>query len=381
MIHKYRLHGWKSVFNQLNCTMRILVTDGNSRAALAICRSLGAKGHHIIVGSHEPKSLAGASKYCKERCVYPDPATHPTSFLRFLSDYVKFRQVDVLLPVTDITTLPITEHREEFGASCKIPFADYQCIQRAANKVDIVQLAESLRVSTPMSTILNCKEDLEKASFNFPFPVVIKPGRSRVMSESGWIYTSVSYAESLESLRSQLALLNPLVFPVIVQERIHGPGIGIFMLYQNGKPIAAFSHKRLREKPPSGGVSVLRESIPLDAIALTHSEKLLTALQWNGVAMVEFKRDSRDGSPKLMEINGRFWGSLQLAIDSGVDFPNLLVESTLQQLSASYEYQAGTKLRWLLGDVDALLMRLFKSDSALQLPPGYPSRLASAYSG
>ncbi len=45
--------------------------------------------------------------------------------------------------------------------------------------------------------------------------------------------------------------------------------------------------------------------------------------------MVEFKADARTGTPYLMEINGRFWGSLQLAIDAGVDFPAILVAAAL----------------------------------------------------
>jgi len=355
--------------------VKILVTDGNSRAALAICRSLGAKGHHVIVGDHHASSLAAASKYCKDRCIYPNPGKHPAAFLNFLEDYVKHFQVDILIPATDITTLPITEHKARFEPSCKVPFADFAAISRAANKVDIMLLAQSLGVDIPKSVTISSSKELKNLTLDFPFPVVIKPGRSRVLTENGYLYTSVSYAEDLHSLTSQLQQIDPLAFPVLIQERINGPGVGIFMCYQNGNPIAAFSHQRLREKPPSGGVSVLRESIPLDPIALSSAEKLLCALHWNGVAMVEFKRDERDGKPKLMEINGRFWGSLQLAIDAGVDFPNLLVESTQQQLKTNYDYNLGVKSRWLYGDFDALLLRLFKHESALQLPPGSPSKM------
>ena len=147
------------------------------------------------------------------------------------------------------------------------------------------------------------------------------------------------------------------------------------MCYQNGNPVAAFSHKRIREKPPSGGVSVFRESAPLDPLALEFSEKLLDVLNWNGIAMVEFKIDERDNRPKLMEINGRFWGSLQLAIDAGVDFPALLVKSITDTIPKNYEYRVGVKTRWLWGDIDALLLRLLKSNGTLQLPPNSPNKL------
>jgi predicted ATP-grasp superfamily ATP-dependent carboligase len=125
-----------------------------------------------------------------------------------------------------------------------------------------------------------------------------------------------------------------------------------------GRLRAAFAHRRLREKPPSGGVSVLSESVALDPQLLAQSERILEALKWHGVAMVEFKRDSRDGVPKLLEINGRFWGSLQLAVDAGVDFPALLYRLAVEgDVEPVFDYEVGVRLRWWLGSVDWLLLR------------------------
>lgn len=356
--------------------MRILVTDGNSRAALAICRSLGKKGHEIIIGHNTRHCLASTSRYCKGKCIYPDPCLQPDTFIRFIKDYASYAKIDCLIPVTDITTIPIIKHKEVFEPECKVPFANYGSIDKAANKLEIFNIANSLSVDTPQTIVINNTGDLSNLKINFPFPVVIKPSRSRVYSDTGWIYTSVSYAESFEHLSKQLKSFDKRIFPVLIQERIKGPGLGIFMLYQDGMPIAAFSHKRIREKPPSGGISVYRKSIPLDPVALEFSEKLLTSIKWQGVAMVEFKVDERDNRPKLMEINGRFWGSLQLAIDSGVDFPALLIDSLDRDIEPNYNYDIGVKTRWLWGDVDALIMRLLKSDTFLQLPPGSPGKLS-----
>jgi predicted ATP-grasp superfamily ATP-dependent carboligase len=80
--------------------------------------------------------------------------------------------------------------------------------------------------------------------------------------------------------------------------------------------------------------------------------------------MVEFKVDPRDGQAKLMEVNGRFWGSLQLAIDAGVNFPLLLYRlATGQTVAPQMEYRVGVRSRWLLGDLDHLLIRLAHSSS------------------
>jgi predicted ATP-grasp superfamily ATP-dependent carboligase len=81
--------------------------------------------------------------------------------------------------------------------------------------------------------------------------------------------------------------------------------------------------------------------------------RLLRALQWYGVAMVEFKVDPRDNQPKLMELNPRFWGSLALAIHAGVDFPYLLYKMAMgEEFDPALDYKEGVRCRWLLpGDI------------------------------
>lgn len=91
--------------------------------------------------------------------------------------------------------------------------------------------------------------------------------------------------------------------------------------------------------------------------------------------MVEYKVDASTGVPYLMEVNGRFWGSLQLAIDAGVDFPALLVAASDNAVrSTDGNYRVGVRSRWWWGDVDQLLSRWRQSAESLALPPDAPSR-------
>lgn len=130
----------------------------------------------------------------------------------------------------------------------------------------------------------------------------------------------------------------------------------MFALFNQGTPVCYFSHRRLREKPPAGGVSVLCESAPVDDKLKAAAELLLKKAQWHGVAMIEF-RVSEDGTGYLMEVNPRFWGSLQLAIDSGINFPWLLyLASNGQRVPESkWRYR---RMRWFLGDLDRLYLIL-----------------------
>jgi len=356
--------------------MRILVTDGNTLPGLAITRSLGQAGHQVIVGHQDKSSLASHSRYASSHCIYPDPAKQSDAFIEFLLDFVEYQKIDAIFPVTDITTIPISLHKSRFEKFCKIPFAEHEVVDNAANKAHVLELARQLDIDTPASVVINNYDELDVDKLEFEYPLVIKPARSRILTEKGWVFTTVTYANSEDELKAKLRSYDDVIFPIILQERIAGPGLGIFMCFNKGEEIAAFSHKRLREKPPSGGVSVLRKSVPLDPLAHEFSDKLLSALGWQGVAMVEFKVDDRDNRPKLMEINGRFWGSLQLAIDAGIDFPVLLADTLeIDDVPKITSYKLDIKARWLWGDFDALMIRMLKSDKKQQLPENADSKL------
>jgi len=356
--------------------MNVLITDGDNRAALAITRSLGKKGHRIVVGEKTSPSLASVSRYCSEGWIYPDPMNHPNDFLDDLLRTVSKKGIDVLLPVTEITTALVTENAGKLCGSCRLPFPDGNAFRIASNKLEILRLAERLGVPVPLTRILQDKDVDGGAMAGISFPVVVKPYRSRVRTENGWRAMGVSYARDPEELSVILRKKGTWEFPVLLQERIHGPGIGVFTCYQNGKMVALFGHRRLREKPPSGGVSVLRESVPVSPQTRAYTTKLLDHLKWHGVAMVEFKMDDRDGVPKLMEINGRFWGSLQLAIDAEVDFPEILIRIVNgETVDPIFSYKEGVKTRWFWGDMDSLMMLLLKNRTSLHLPKGHPGRI------
>ncbi|HHJ13742.1 MAG TPA: ATP-dependent carboxylate-amine ligase [Gammaproteobacteria bacterium] len=357
--------------------LRILVTDGNSRAALAITRSLGSRGHDIMVGGKRAVTLAARSRHCRHGFAYPDPSGNKDAFVDHLAETVRRHRVDLLIPVTDVCVLPVSEARERFLPHVRLVLPPHDSLRLAADKHRLLELAREIGVPRPASWLVETPADILPALYRIGYPVVIKPSRSRVPSGRGWLSTRVDYAECPEDLEEKLCKLPAAAYPIVLQERIVGPGIGQFYCYDQGRCVAAFAHRRLREKPPSGGVSVLRESVPLDPEADRCSRLLLERLNWHGVAMVEFKRDQRDGRPRLMEINGRFWGSLQLAIDAGVDFPWLLTRIALGELAeddAFPDYRNGVRSRWLCGDMDLMLMYLFKSRRQLQLPADAPPR-------
>lgn len=355
--------------------VRILVTDSNTRAALAAARSLGRAGNVVITcGALEP-ALAGVSKYSSLHEWCPNPARDAEGFARRIGELIGIHRIDVLLPMTEVATLTLASHASVRSSGVKWPFADAATIAKTCDKARVLRLAREIGVPVPRTVEISTASDVDSRAAALIYPVVIKPARSHVRIGERWVATSVSYAYDEKDLRGRLGALPEACFPVLLQERIEGPGVGVFMCFQRNRTVAVFAHERIREKPPSGGVSVLSESRQPDPEAVGYARALLSSLGWRGVAMVEFKRDNRDGSLRLMEINGRFWGSLQLPVDAGVDFPRLAVEVALDRpITPVLGYPAGLRSRWFWGDISAMVMLLSRSTRQLNLGPNDPGR-------
>jgi predicted ATP-grasp superfamily ATP-dependent carboligase len=355
-----------------------IILDGNERAALAVTRSLGSQGKALAVGAEKERSLAASSRYSAAFFNYPAPEQDPEAFFGCIREYVARNPATVLLPMTDITVSELLKR----SAQCKglgiLPFVDYERYTAASDKINVLKLADRRGIATPRSILVenlreNGIERIVEDAAKLAFPLVVKPRFSRVPTENRWLRLSVRYALDEGGLRHILQDAAERNVGWILQERVEGPGIGIFLLMHDGQTFAKFAHRRIREKPPSGGVSVVSESIEPPAEALAGAERILRQLNWTGVAMVEFKGDRRDNRLKLMEINARFWGSLQLAISSGVDFPYLLFRlATGEKMEKQNGYKVGVRSRWELGDLDHLLLRLRKPLSELNLPADSP---------
>jgi hypothetical protein len=316
----------------------ILVLDAAQRSALAAVRSLGVRGYEVITADSSMSTLAGSSKYSRAHWVYPDPYITPADFLAWATS-------DLLV------------RHKHLWPDIILPFAPIERIDQLSNKSILMQRAAQLGIPIPATRHVTQAGELLADITTLRYPLVLKPFRSRVMLGSRWLTTSVRIIHTPDELRAALQTEAFADHPFMVQAFIEGAGQGIFALYDRGKPVAFFAHQRIRERPPWGGVSVLSESRQPEPRTLALAQRLLDDAQWHGVAMVEFKVGV-DGTPHLMEINTRFWGSLQLAIDAGVDFPSMLADLALDHPLQQPKLRAGLRLRWLLGDLDHLYLTL-----------------------
>jgi len=348
--------------------MRILITDGTERSALAATRSLIAAGHMVHVASRRRWSLAAASRGARRCRVRAEPLSDPCAYAREIGSLAAGLAIDLILPVTDASVKALLEHREALPPRVILPLPDPEAYRRASDKAEMLGLARAAGLAVPDTILLPTRAasaQLPPADF---FPAVMRPHRSVIPADAsgcGRAKVGASYVADAASCRAVLAGLRDGAFPVLLQRRVQGPGEGLFGLRWNGRMLATFAHRRLREKPPEGGVSVYRESIAPPAELVAAGTKLLALLGWQGVAMVECKRDLATGRYVFIEVNGRLWGSLQLAIDAGVDFPALLVACALgSHVPSVGSYRVGVRSRWFWGDVDHLYLRLRHGNGA-----------------
>lgn len=338
-------------------THLILVLDAAQRSALAVTRSLGKLDKvKIVTAEASNNALAGASHFSSEFVQSPSSADEPEHYLAWLKQLCSQRQFSLVIPVTEITSQLLLMRAEELP-EVRLPFASFTKVMSLADKHQLLLQARESGVPAPAFTYHANAGEVQPESLSYP--CVIKPCLSRIFTPDGWISTSVKVVESPAEFARALASAPYLQeYPLMVQEFIPGTGAGVFCLYNHGKAVTFFAHRRLREKPPQGGVSVLCESIAVDPQLESYARRLLDHVGWHGVAMVEFRVDPT-GKPFLMEVNTRFWGSLQLSIDAGVDFPRLLMEQELEMASQiPTAYTIGQRLRWVLGDLDSLYLVL-----------------------
>jgi predicted ATP-grasp superfamily ATP-dependent carboligase len=300
----------------------ILITDAGRGSAISIIRSLGRKGFRVVAADSDPSSLGFLSRYTFDRLVYPTPEIAPRDVINCLYQYACQTVVDLIIPVTDAIILPLSEERYRFDGLCKLALPDEEALGVVSNKLRTLDLAKKVGVPAPRTSLVDTVQEAKESAPALGWPVVLKPQTSRLYREKESIEAfSVCYAQDIHQLSHQMQGFEGRC-PVLLQEYYPGAGQGVELLLYRGRPLAAFQHRRLREIPIHGGASAFRESVPLDENLMEHAMRLLGALDWTGLAMVEFKTGI-DG-PKLMEINGRVWGSLPLAVKSGVDFPFLL---------------------------------------------------------
>lgn len=329
---------------------RVLVLDADMVSALTISRSLARRNCVIDVAASSQNPIASYSNRVDKTYFYPDPLSRKSEFLQWVAKQTRDVSYDLVIPVTERSLVPISNNRTIFE-HVRIAMPSRESLELALDKEQTMALAKRVDVPIPQGISLSAIAELEQHLPDLKYPVVLKPVRSLGTNDKGSSQLKVSYAFDEIGLRAGCE--HSLKFgPVLLQQYFKGQGVGVELIARAGEILYAFQHLRLHEVPVSGGGSTLRQSVPLEPKLLAAAERLVTDLKWNGVAMVEFKWNPETKEFCLMEINGRFWGSLPLADAAGADFPAMLLDLELSdKIQLCEPYKTNIYCRKLASDL------------------------------
>jgi len=340
--------------------IKVLVTDGDQKHTLGIVRALGKEGFKVGVIVARKSSLSSFSKYCvSEHLVV---ALQDSDYINRLINVYLECSYDVLLPVGSFANLVCVKFRqllEKNGMRVSLPPTD--SFYTAFSKELTAATAKQLGIDTPRTWYFSSWEELESFQYDFANKIVIKARLEMGANVVKYATTKSEFVTIFKSLCNKYNWRKANEFP-LVQEFIDGPGRGFFALFKDGSPLRVFQHIRLREYPVTGGMSVAAQYDHNNDVE-EKGLQLLRSLKWNGIAMVEFKED-KNGKMYLLEINPKFWGSIELAIHCGANFPVDYIHLSLEkELGFRYANISPHKFHWPLhGD----LQTSFKSINRLK---------------
>jgi predicted ATP-grasp superfamily ATP-dependent carboligase len=321
---------------------RVLVCNAHARHALAAVRSLGRAGHRVTAASAARVNAGGWSRYADRRLHHPHPVRDPVGFLDALERELRRGDYDLLLPVNGRTVETVVRARDRFDPLVGLPFLPPDRLAVGFDERRTVRAAR--RVGTPRPETLLPTEVTPGAVDALGYPVVVKPCRGSGRDGVVVCESRAAFERTYDRVRSAHG-------PALVQSFVpRRDERGVYTVYDDGELVALSVQRRLRSAPPAGGASTYRETVRDSALA-ARADRLLSSLDWHGAAMVEFRVDDRDGTPQLIEINPRLWGSLALTVAAGVDVPaTLLALATGESVEPRLDYEVGVRCRRLFAD-------------------------------
>lgn len=334
----------------------VLVLDASMKQSLVSARSLGRAGLRVAAGESESqfdKDIAlptFQSRYCQRKVILPDITGDTTAFVAAVIEFVRAHSPRVILPTGDITIAVLRQYRQQLAElGCVLAIASEAALDIANDKDRTLTLAQELGIAQPKTIRIGSIDDLAVAVEELGFPFVLKPKISWVAG-SAVRFVPVDVINKEEAIEAAERFLKAGT-GVLAQQWAPGRREGVTLFIVGDQVAAICGHVAHRTTPPLGGASAVREGIEVPGDVLDAAVRLAAAIGLQGVCEVEFRRDA-EGRPLLMEINARLAGTIENAVQAGVDLPLMTWQwTTGAPVEPVTAYRYGIRTRWLHGDL------------------------------
>jgi predicted ATP-grasp superfamily ATP-dependent carboligase len=322
----------------------LIVTVGRARGALAAVRALSSAGWVVGVGTPDGKGMVTASRWCQYRHVVPRPRGRGEGFVEGIRRAVHEVGYDVLFGGADDWMAALATYRDRVPTRVAHPAAD--TVAAAVDKLELIRRALAAGLVTPRTEAAT-----DEVLAGWAGPVVVKcrahwhPGQRHEYRIEARRYPDVAAATD------RVRLLRDLGFDPILQETVDGRLGALIGLFHEGRLVGRVQQETSRLWPTPSGVSARAETVPVDEDLSTRAAALLTDLGWSGLVELQFLTDAR-GVRHLIDMNGRFYGSMALAIAAGVNLPDAWARQVLGRPEPYPEdARTGVRFVWTAGDL------------------------------
>ena len=297
-----------------------IVLGVDTPIGLTVIRELGGHGVPVHAIGRRETAIGRASRWTTGFSVRPKG-----KLVDWLPALIRETGAGALLAISEDDLIALADMPPVIKG-CKILTPRRASLDIVLDKSATLSRAKALGIDVPESWQPVASDDFAVKAAQLSYPIVLKwadpPAILPRLAEHGIAFVKAEYAENAGALVATLARYDTLAMWPLAQRYCPGIGLGQMFHMKNGVATLRFQHRRIHEWPPEGGVSTVCATVPLDQHEEQRgkSEALLASIGFEGPAMVEYRYDAPTGKYWLMEINGRFWGSLPLARHAGAEF-------------------------------------------------------------
>jgi D-aspartate ligase len=270
----------------------------------------------------------------------------------------------ILIPGADDAALWVADlAHSDLAARFRASSSSRQTLEILQDKARFGEFLAYAGIPHPRTFTINDSSDVSAIPFDELYRVFVKPVNSQQFCRSKGI--KGLWADNRKQFLEIWTRLDAQGFKVIAQEYVPGGADDHYFIDgfcdRNGAFSGLFARRRIRIFPPDFGNSSYCQSIPLAHVrgAIASVVELLTRLRYRGIFSAEFKRDSRDGEFRLLEVNTRAWWYVEFAARCDVNVCQMAFQDAegLPVTKAPSDYPAGIGCVNLGGDIKSVFSR------------------------
>jgi predicted ATP-grasp superfamily ATP-dependent carboligase len=330
----------------------LLIDEGRDRASLVGARALAADGWTVGCAAGV-RSLASRSRACDAFHLLTPLASDPERFCADVAAAMSDGDYEIVFPTWEAATSALSAYRSHLPGC--FPFPEHDVLMRCFDKSRLAEAAQACGIASPLTAPAT-----PEAIAGWSYPALVKPASH---AEGFYRATLVHDAQSARDYAQAIATAGgrPLI-----QERIEGSLVAIAFVADRQSQLLTVSQQRAELTWPRGvGVTARGVTEPPDRALIEKVSALVAHLRWWGLAQVQFLRGA-DGIARVIDFNGRYYGSMALAINAGVNHPAAWARTALEMPVPQMSQRDGIRYQWLTRDLRASVMS------------GHPTQIARA---